>query len=273
MNYLFISAHLDDVVISCGDYIYELIQHNNNVLIATVFTGEDAELSMLARILHRKFGLGLNAMEIRRQEDKNAIELLGASYLHLNLLECIYRKKRDNAHVYKKLTDIFNVNLNTERAVIDDLITVFLNNINLNSYQKIYIPLGIGRHVDHCIVRTAVEQYLQIAGSNSMDKLFYYEDMPYVCYNNNLNWKLEQADVATGLHEVFFHLPYQNLKIKIQAIEQYRSQLKMLWISKYSMLKQMSKHVRMAKLEHLNYSKECYSFKAYTSILNEIDPL
>ncbi|MFD1906534.1 PIG-L family deacetylase [Paenibacillus rhizoplanae] len=55
-HYLFISAHLDDAILSCGDYIHALIQNNYQVTIATVFTGMGTDLSMLARILHKNSG-------------------------------------------------------------------------------------------------------------------------------------------------------------------------------------------------------------------------
>ncbi|MFD1906535.1 hypothetical protein ACFTAO_23490 [Paenibacillus rhizoplanae] len=35
----------------------------------------------------------MDTMDVRRQEDIHAAEALGAAVIHLNLLECIYRKK------------------------------------------------------------------------------------------------------------------------------------------------------------------------------------
>ncbi|WP_025689050.1 PIG-L deacetylase family protein, partial [Paenibacillus zanthoxyli] len=154
---LFISAHLDDAILSCGDYIDALIHNHYRVTIATVFTGMGTDLSMLARILHKKFGLGLDTMDVRRQEDIRAAKALGASVLHLNLLECIYRKNKDGSPVYSKLHELFDTEWGSEHEVMEEIVSVLSSQIQFENYAGVYVPLGIGRHIDHCLVRKSAE--------------------------------------------------------------------------------------------------------------------
>lgn len=271
-NYLFISAHLDDAVISCGDYIHELTQNHNLVTIATVFTGMGTELSMLARILHKKFGLGTETMDIRKQEDIHAAETLGASVLHLGVLECIYRKKQDGSPVYGKLQDLFETDWRNEAEVMEEIVTVFLKQIQIDNYDGVYVPLGIGRHVDHCLVRASAEQFRLKTADRSRIPFFYYEDLPYLSFHKDLSWECELAE---GLHAKWITLRRCNLIAKINAVTEYRSQLRLLWRSKYHMLKQMAGHANAAYADHKAVRSKSmdYRFKVYAANAKDFVPL
>lgn len=240
-HYLFISAHLDDAVISCGDYIYGLVQHGSKVTIATVFTGMGSELSMLARIIHKKFGLGADTMDVRRLEDIRAAEALGASVLHLGLLECIYRKNKDGSPVYGKLHNLFDTDWRNEAGVLEEIVKVMTEQIGFNRYDAVFVPLGIGRHVDHRLVREAAEQARLRSGFHAQIDFMYYEDLPYLCYKRDISW---QSELAGGLHARNVLLPRNGLKAKIHAVLHYRSQIGLLWPSKYGMLKMLAGHAR-----------------------------
>ena len=44
----------------------------------------------------------------------------------------------------------------------------------------VYIPLGIGSHIDHCIVRDAVRDIIsECRTKHSKNNLYYFEDLPY----------------------------------------------------------------------------------------------
>lgn len=271
-HYLFISAHLDDAILSCGDYIHALIQNNYQVTIATVFTGMGTDLSMLARILHKKFGLGMDTMDVRRQEDIHAAEALGAAVIHLNLLECIYRKNKDGSPVYSKLQNLFVAEVGSEHEVIEEIVSVLSEQIIFENFAGVFVPLGIGRHIDHCLVRESTERYRLRAGTDGQIRLMYYEDLPYLCFNQDITWRTE---LAAGLHEQRIKLQYWDLKAKINAVLKYGSQLSLLWPSRTSMLKQMAKHARgVAPQPKLHAPESCnYFFKVYTADVNEPLPL
>ncbi|WP_223068412.1 PIG-L deacetylase family protein [Paenibacillus caui] len=263
---LFISAHLDDAILSCGDYIDALIHNHYRVTIATVFTGMGTNLSMLARILHKKFGLGMDTMDVRRQEDIHAARALGASVLHLNLLECIYRKNKDGSPVYNKLNELFNTDWRTEHQVMEEIVSVLSSQIQFENYSGVYVPLGIGRHIDHCLVRKSAERYRGQTGNGTGDhiRLIYYEDLPYLCFNNDLTWRTELAE---GLNERSVQLGRSNLKAKVNAALKYRSQISLLWTSRFSMLRQMAEHARgAARQSKLQGPESCnYLFRVYTA--------
>ncbi|AIQ12899.1 PIG-L deacetylase family protein [Paenibacillus durus] len=263
---LFISAHLDDAILSCGDYIDALVQKDYQVTIATVFTGMGTELSMLARILHKKFGLGMDTMDVRRQEDTLAAKALGASVLHLNLLECIYRKNKDGSPVYSKLNELFNTEWRTEHQVMEEIVSALSEQIQFENYAGVYVPLGIGRHIDHCLVRQSAERCGLSAGNGTgwPAHLMYYEDLPYLCFNNDLTWRTE---LAAGLSERSVKLGRSNLKAKLNAALKYSSQISLLWTSRFSMLRQMAEHARgAARQSKREGSVSCdYFFRVYAA--------
>ncbi|MDT3426275.1 LmbE family N-acetylglucosaminyl deacetylase [Paenibacillus forsythiae] len=271
---LFISAHLDDAILSCGDYIDALIHNNYQVTIATVFTGMGTNLSMLARILHKKFGLGTDTMDVRRQEDIHAAGALGASVLHLNLLECIYRKNRDGSPVYSKLDELFNADWSAEHQVVENIVSVLSEHIPFEQYAGVYVPLGIGRHIDHCLVRRSAERCGRQGGSGAggRARLFYYEDLPYLWYNHDLTWRTE---LAGGLSERPVKLRRGNLIAKINAALKYSSQISLLWTSRFSMLRQMARHARAsAPQSKLQDPSSCgYFFRVYTVDARDPVPL
>lgn len=262
--HLFISAHLDDAILSCGDYIDWLIQRGTKVTVATVFTGMGTELSMLARIIHKKFGLGLNTMDVRRLEDMQAANMLGANVLHLGQLESIYRKNKDGSPIYNKLQDLFITEWGEEAEVMEEIVTAMMNQINFRSYDRIYLPLGIGRHIDHFLVREAAEQCMVRSAPMTNSRLFYYEDLPYLCYNQDKQWK---SELANGLSPISIMLSRTNLRAKINASLQYSSQLSLLWTSRYSMLKQMVVHAKSIHSAGLSEQVDsgAYGFRVYST--------
>lgn len=239
-KYLFLSPHLDDAILSCGAYIYKLIQNNSKVIIATVFSGsiESHHLSPLARSFHSNCKLGDDAMYVRRLEDKNASKFIKADSMYLNLHECLYRRNKDGQHRYLKRSDIFNANINMEKDTIDKVILVLSDKLRLNSFEEIYIPIGIGRHIDHLILREAIETlYAQIY--RNMEKINYYEDIPYVCNNRDVNWKIE---LTKELDYYSYDISKKDFNIYIKAISLYKSQLHVLWKNNIEMITQLKNY-------------------------------
>ncbi|OAS21842.1 PIG-L deacetylase family protein [Paenibacillus oryzisoli] len=258
-HFLFMSAHLDDAIISCGDYMCWLVQEGNAVTIATVFTAENSHpsLSWLAKILHKKFNIGSQVMYVRRREDLSAANSLGADCIHLNVEECIYRRKPDGTPHYQKLEELFRVDLKSELSVIREVTTRMIAQLDLDKYAQVYIPLGIGRHVDHCITRRAAEVWLDSVHGTTSSKLAYYEDLPYKSYGFDQDWR---ADLACGFSVNRIRLSKNHLKAKIRAIELYKSQQRLLWSSRFTMFKQM-----LGASLGFDQHQPCYGFNLYTS--------
>jgi hypothetical protein len=78
---------------------------------------------------------------------------------------------------YKDLKCIFQV----EDPVADPVLGVVKTRLRRflfsSNFENIACPLGIGNHVDHLIVRGALEQI--IGEGNLAAYLFLYEDLPY----------------------------------------------------------------------------------------------
>jgi len=212
---IFLSPHLDDVVLSCGGTVSRRIQEGATALIVTVAAGNPphAPLSDLARKAHEFWALDSNAMAARRHEDAEACDRLGAHYLHLSLPDCIYRwNTSGSCHYYKTQEDIFS-KPNPREASLVAHIAQLIRKIPIGN--QVFAPLGVGGHVDHVITRSAAEAVF----ANS---LFYYEDYPY-CTDL---FALERAiQIGTTLTAWVKPLPQKCLQTKISSVRAYRSQL------------------------------------------------
>jgi LmbE family N-acetylglucosaminyl deacetylase len=179
IDHLYLSPHLDDAVLSCGGTIHRQIQAGKRVIVATFFTATPANPAFTphTRELLARWDRGQDPMAVRRREDLEALDTLGARALHLPFLDCVYRTGPDSAALYPEKGDIFGP-LHPEEDDLDQaLLEGLLNAIPLSSQVTIAAPLGAGRHVDHLLVRKAA-----IALQRSMDmdrQIHFYEDYPY----------------------------------------------------------------------------------------------
>src|SRR5687768_9604247 len=95
--HIFLSPHLDDVVLSCGATIARLHNQGETVIILTVMAGEppdDVPETPVVRALREKFEGVNKAVLTRRREDAQAAMCLGVKVYHLWLLECCFRTAR-----------------------------------------------------------------------------------------------------------------------------------------------------------------------------------
>lgn len=172
MRWIYISPHLDDAVLSAGGLIHEQARQGQRVEIWTVVCGfpSEAELTPLAQVLHFQWGFtsAEETVRSRRREDERAAAIVGARPVHFEFPDCIYRRSADGEPFYPM--DVF-VPPHPAEAELPAKMTAALAD-RLQPDDVLVCPLGIGGHVDHCIVRQAVE------GLNR--PLWYYADVPYV---------------------------------------------------------------------------------------------
>ncbi len=227
MVHLFLSPHLDDIGLSCAGLAGRLARQGERVIIATFCTADyegPFALSPAARHEHWQWQLGERPYHHRRAEDRQAAELLGAEALHLGLLDAVYRyddagrplyegkqfmggrvHPHDWEHFYPRVIDALRQTL----AIGGDT-------------ARIYCPLSIGGHVDHVIVRRAVEQTRDPA------QVSYYEDYPYASKDAGaLKPCLEQS--GAGWRPALIRLTDEEIERRIAAIACYRSQLSALF--------------------------------------------
>ncbi len=230
-DHVYLSPHLDDVVLSCGGRIWQQTQTGAQVLVITVFAGSpapDAPLSPFAQALHARWGDPADAVAERRREDRAALSALGADASHWPHADCIYRRAPDGTFPYASEDALWGPIHPVEEHLIEEL-AARLRDLSASG-GTLYAPLAAGRHVDHRIVRRAAEQ--------AEKGLIYYEDFPYAEDRAAVAAALEPS--AEAWRQEHASLSPQAMATKIAAIACYRSQVSTFWEAEETMMS----HVR-----------------------------
>jgi LmbE family N-acetylglucosaminyl deacetylase len=234
---LFVSPHLDDVALSCGGLVARLVSRGEPVTIATACTADapaDQPLSEPAQHEHRQWRLGDRPYRSRRKEDVRACASLGAQAEHLGLLDAVYRRDDGGAALYTR--DFLGGQVHphdwgaTSAALRDGL------RPHLAKAGPVYSPLAIGSHVDHVVVRRALEDCVPIA------RLRYYEDFPYAERASDI----ERLPMVGGLSWGLIELTPDEVDARLRAIACYSSQLPVLFGSADAMTQRVRNYVTRA---------------------------
>ena len=214
---VYLSPHLDDAVFSCGGLIARQTARGDEVVVVTVCAGDPpvGELTAFAYELHRRWGGEGSPMGLRRAEDLVACGRVGASVLHLPLPDAIYRRSAHGEPLYPDGTSLFTPLAPLDSARIDEAAAALERAVPQES--EIYLPLGIGGHVDHILTRRAAERLAV--------PRWYYRELPYA---------LRPAPVATeaapeGATEASVALAEAEIEIWAAAAGEYTSQLSTFW--------------------------------------------
>jgi len=217
MRWIYISPHLDDAVLSAGGFIYEQTRVGNPVEIWTIVSGfpPPGELTPLAQVLHFQWGTGTpeETVTLRRAEDVNAASMVGAKTVHFDVPDCIYRRGPDGEPLY---SDIFVQPHKVEAHLPDQIAHTIAP--HLGADDQIICQFGIGSHVDHILVRQAVERLNR--------PLWYAADLPYL-----FNQPGELAPKTAGMKEVVHPITEAGLMAWIEAVLAYKSQISSLFDS------------------------------------------
>ncbi|MEM9773795.1 MAG: PIG-L family deacetylase [Chloroflexota bacterium] len=246
MKYLFLSPHYDDAVYSCGGSIAELKSQGQSVIVVTVCAGYPPtnELSYFAETLHQRWGLDdhkavAQMIDMRRQEDQSALQILGGDSKYLEIPDCIYRRGGDqNRWLYPREDSLFGPLSGSEDNLISDIARSLINlteQLSSDPFEiEVVAPLAIGNHVDHQLVRYAAERAF---GSET---LTYYQDFPYIrerdqiiTYENSADWRSEIR-----------YLSENSINKKVKAIAAYESQISTFWRSKDDLAQEVRQFTR-----------------------------
>lgn len=219
-DHLYISAHFDDVSLSCGGQIFRHTAVGDTVLVVTL-TGEEPtgeSHSDTVRSIHRRWfdSMGETIDQIvarRRTEDRAAFDVLRAEVLHLNFLDAIYRAGPDGAPLYPGPTDMFGPFNPADAGVIDAVADALAT---LPEAGQVYLPLGVGNHIDHGVARRAGERVFRDAA--------YYEDYPYTMAPGALAAVLPLSGRGDWRTETIW-LTEAALAAKVASVGAYQSQL------------------------------------------------
>jgi len=213
----YISPHLDDAVFSCGGLIARQTARGDEVVVVTVCAGDPpvGELTPFAYELHRRWGGEGSPMGLRRAEDLVACGRVGASVVHLALPDAIYRRSTQGEALYPDSASLFAKPSPVESARIDEAAGALERAVPQES--EVYLPLGIGGHVDHLLTRHAAERLIR--------PRWYYREVPYA---------LRPAAVGTqaapeGATEASVALAEAEIEIWAAAAGEYHSQLPTFW--------------------------------------------
>lgn len=234
-SHIFISPHLDDAVLSCGDYIKHLVNKKEAVKVLTVFTGyPNAEImTEAAKKFHKLCGLAEDMYKYRCEEDCAAMKYIGCEYKHLNFYECLYRIDKDGRSIYPDFDNIFHFECELEQensAVIQEGIMQ-----EIIKFDNVYVPSAIGNHADHLLVNLAVNVIMH----KLKGKLFYYLDFPYCMFERCID---QVNDCINKYQKRIMSVTEQELEEKIEAIKKYDSQINMLFENQQSMIEVVKKY-------------------------------
>jgi len=168
-----ISPHLDDAVFSCAGAIADLV-NEGPVLVLNLFTRYLSDLKMHGAVLG----------EERYQEELEAARYLGFESRNLGELDAPFRRD-----AYRKLGNIFRPPVQEDidwLPSLRDRVFAILNEID---FDRIFVPLGVGWHVDHVVTHLLFDGWAEGA------ELLYYEDASYCCIPHATRYRLNDVAV------------------------------------------------------------------------------
>lgn len=241
-DHLYLSPHLDDVVLSCGGLIRKQTLAGERMLVVTLFAAIPSyeHLSPFARFHHLLWGRHPDPVGRRRQEDQVALSHLGADPLHLDFLEAIYRgplREKPSLRLrsgqagqaprflYRSNKALFGAIDLKDEGLHVELASAIEEVAERQRKPFLYAPLAVGHHVDHQIARRTADS-LRRRGY----PIIYYEDFPYVEGEEALLLALGAEKWSPTLEGIA-----DTIEEKVEAIALYASQIFYLFRRKATM--------------------------------------
>ncbi len=236
-RHIYLQPHLDDAVLSAGGSIALQVATGQKVLVVGVFSGgpkAGGAISGYARQLQQTTGLGpdgADAVRQRREEDKAAVESLGADVLWLDYPDAIYRGA---PAFYQSEESLFGDVNSGDLALDEELAALFLNIHERAPLAALYAPLGIGHHVDHQLCCSAADRLAQ-----RKINVKFYEDMPYAARQGAL--EARQRELGITMEPEMVEIS-GTARAKEDAITLYRSQVPQLFGSEDNMRQTLDRY-------------------------------
>ena len=195
-----VSSHLDDAVLSCGDLLFA----HPSTTVLTVFAGAPPveHVGYNSRCTGKSFAP--DAMVVRRQEDRRALEYLGATPVWLDLFEEEYAS-------YRPTSDY--------RLIVRDEIARVLDDARAST---VFAPLGL-IHPDHRMVSDACVD----VASEDTRTWYAYLDLPYGLGGRANRWAASKRrrDLGRRLNLIALHRAWNRSGLKVEAMAHYSSQV------------------------------------------------
>lgn len=218
MEWIYLSPHLDDAALSCGGLIWEQARSGERVSVWTICAGDPParELSPFALSLHERWGTFSGSMAARRAEDIASCAVLGADVDHFSVPDCIYRTSPDGSiFLYDSEESLTGPVHPADQPLVDKLGDELRHKLPYSS--SVVCPLAVGDHVDHHLVRNAVEGLGR--------ELYYYVDFPYVLETDRAIDEL----LGDGWRYILHPVSASGLSAWQRAVALHSSQISTFW--------------------------------------------
>ena len=198
---LAVSPHLDDAVFSVGGTLAALAREGVRVVVATCFTASVPDPSgfALACQLDKGLDASVDYMALRRAEDVAACAAVGAMAIHLPFAEAPHRGYGSAAALFAERREDDGV-----EAMLASALATLIGRL---APDRMLGPIGIGDHVDHQVVRSAL--------TGPGRTVEWWEDWPYA----------DRADPPDRSRAVAHRLSVEDTANKIAGCQAYASQL------------------------------------------------
>jgi LmbE family N-acetylglucosaminyl deacetylase len=221
-DFIYISPHLDDVPLSCSGTICRQQTQGLNILVVTIFAGQpQPPFSPFVQSVHRSWHAPEERpYQVRREEERKAMALLGTDYAWLDWLEILYRDPElssANDFFWEPGTPVVSV----RDAALFATLCAWLADASLAYPGAQFVaPLGLGLHRDHQFVFRAAYYTLD------PERVLFFEDFPYATYYS----KDELIEYVTPYNMSPIKVDISGyLEQRIAASEAYQSQLPTLF--------------------------------------------
>lgn len=204
---LLISPHPDDIALSLGCTVMRYME-KYKFYIWDVFTTKK----------YNKLSLDFNSATQRIQQEEydvwkhSEVELLYDDFEDAQI--------RFKSRIGQLLGDAVTEHdiLQRDEELVCKLRVRYNNLINLINPDYVGVPLGIGKHIDHLIIR-------HVALSFSKSKLFFYEDMPYSINRKWYEKAIKSAHNMLIIKKNKISFSNEQLQYKLKMLTKYKSQL------------------------------------------------
>ncbi len=227
---LFISPHLDDVAFSCGGALVTLARRGWCTVLATPFTASVPDPRGFALQCQTDKGIPphVDYMRLRREEDRRFAVTAGVSELVWgDLPEAPHRG-------YESAPELFS-GTKASDDIASRLEVFFAEMMKRHRPDLIFLPQGIGGHVDHLEVIAAARRVPSLYPRS----VWWYQDTPYVIRHP------DSQGIVTTQELAEFELDITAaLDCKLDGAAEYTSQLGFQFGSPDQMRSQLTNYAR-----------------------------
>lgn len=224
---LVLSPHLDDAVLSLGGMMAHKVSSGQSVVVYNLFCAPyHGPLSPAAQRLHEGWGDPEDITALRLEEDRQALDIIGAQQIIGDARDLIYRQSLQGAWLYTNMEDIQGERNPEDNALVS---TYYKKLSGMFPKEKfdIYTPLGIGGHIDHMLAFD-IGARMHKAGFS----VKFYEDLPYAMREDYLSARIGALTHMQSDVELF---PVEMLERKIEGLHYYQSQIESLFENEENM--------------------------------------